>query len=290
MSEFFAGVRDWFAGSILAGVSLFDVLDIVIISILIYQILKFFKNTRAIHLLKGVAILIVALAIASRIGLPTVTWLLSSVISSGLVIVIILFQPELRRGFENIGRVRLTDTGKGSADVSKDIDELVTVCEHLSRRRVGALMVFAGQSSLDDIIETGTALDARISAGLIENVFEPNTPLHDGAMIIKSSRIVSAGCFLPLSENNAIEKTLGTRHRAALGVSERTDVLVIIVSEETGVISAAREGRLRRYLDLDALRKLLGEYLEVKPKEDAPSLTRFLNRVLGKEEDDDEQA
>ena len=150
-------------------------------------------------------------------------------------------------------------------------------------------MVFEQKSDLKDIIATGTVLDAKISAGLIENVFEPNTPLHDGAMILKGNKIVAADCFLPLSENNSIEKTLGTRHRAALGMSERSDAVVIVVSEETGVISAARNGTLRRYLDLEALRDLLEEVYADENQPQKFSLNKVIAKFFGKEQTDEKK-
>ncbi len=259
MDQFFSAVREAFSGGLLSSIGIFDILDILIMTVIIYQILKFFKNTKAIHVLKGIAILILALAVASWLGLPTLTWVLSSVFTSGILIVIVLFQPELRRAFENLGRGRLFDKTQSDPTSEEVISQLIKVSENLSKRRVGALMVFQQSSQLKDIIDTGTLINADISAGLIENIFEPNTPLHDGAMIISGEKIIAAGCFLPLSENNSIEKTLGTRHRAALGVSEQSDAVVVVVSEETGVISVARNGSFQRYLDLDGLKNILEE-------------------------------
>lgn len=259
MDQFFSAVREAFSGGLLSSIGIFDILDILIMTVIIYQILKFFKNTKAIHVLKGIAILILALAVASWLGLPTLTWVLSSVFTSGILIIIVLFQPELRRAFENLGRGRLFDKTQSDPTSEEVISQLIKVSENLSKRRVGALMVFQQSSQLKDIIDTGTLINADISAGLIENIFEPNTPLHDGAMIISGEKIIAAGCFLPLSENSSIEKTLGTRHRAALGVSEQSDAVVVVVSEETGVISVARNGSFQRYLDLDGLKNILEE-------------------------------
>lgn len=289
MSVFFTKLRELYSNGVFSGIGIFDILDMVIMTVIIYQILKFFKNTKAIHVLKGIAFLIIALAIASWMGLPTLTWLLSSVFTSGIVIIVVLFQPELRRAFENIGRGHIAagfEEAKG--DSQRIIDEIVSVSEHLSRRKVGALMVFEKVSDLKDIIATGTMLNANISAGLIENIFEPNTPLHDGAMIIKGDKIISAGCFLPLSENSTIEKTLGTRHRAALGVSESSDSYVIVVSEETGVISIAHSGTLRRYLNLEALREVLKEiYAFDEEQIQKQSWLKQIAKLFGKENEDE---
>lgn len=259
MTDFFSNFRS----GLFASITIFDILDILIMAVLIYGVLRFFKNTKAMHVLIGLAVLVVALAVASWIGLPTTTWMLSSIFTSGIVIIVILFQPELRRVFENIGRGQISFSSNGS---DSGIEQVILACENLSKRKVGALLVFKRKSSLNDIISTGTTMNADISAGLIINIFEPNTPLHDGASVIVGNKIVAAGCFLPLSENDTVEKTLGTRHRAALGISEHSDALTIVVSEETGIISATAKGELTRYLDSDSLRKLLSDfYAEEKP-------------------------
>ncbi len=284
MSEFFRKIWEWLYNSVPANG--FDILDIVIVSVAIYQILKFFKNTRAMNVLKGVALIIIALAVASWLHLPTVEWVLSSVLTSGIVIVFVLFQPEIRAVLENFGRVNFNDIKKSEIDIESTVNEIVNACDNLSRKHIGALMVFENSSSLSDIVQTGTRLDASISQGLIENVFEPNTPLHDGAMIISGEKIVAASCFLPLSENSNVDKALGTRHRAALGMSERSDATIIIVSEETGVISVARNGIFTRYLDLEDLKKLLTDHYT--PTEKTQKL-KFLTKFFGKEQENDKE-
>lgn len=287
MSEFFTNIWQWLKNGFT--MSPFDFIDILIITTVIYQILKLFKNTRAMNVLKGVALLIVALAVASWLELPTTEWLLSSVVTSGIVIVFVLFQPELRLVFENFGRVNFHDQKTIEHNVDKTVSELVTVCDNLSRRHVGALLVFQQKNDLKDIVATGTMLDANISAGLIENIFEPNTPLHDGAMILSGTKIVAAGCFLPLSENNNIEKKLGTRHRAALGMSERSDAIVVIVSEETGVISVARSGSFMRYLDLETLRQLLRDmYIKEEEPQKNNVFVNLFTKFFGKEQNNDQ--
>lgn len=283
MSEFFTNIWEWLKNGF--SMSIFDAIDILIITTVIYQILKLFKNTRAMNVLKGVALLIVALAIASWLELPTTEWLLSSVVTSGIVIVFVLFQPELRLVFENFGRAKFHDQNTEENNVEKIVTEFVTTCENLSRRRVGALLVFQQKTNLKDVCETGTFLNANISAGLLENIFEPNTPLHDGATVIAGDKILSAGCFLPLSENNTIEKKLGTRHRAALGISERTDAVVIIVSEETGVISLAKAGVLTRYIDLEALKQLFTEMYTSEESEKPNFFITMFTKLFRKEQD-----
>ena len=294
MSDFFSSIGQAFSNSLLANISWFDVLDIAIMTVIIYQVLKFFKHTKAIHVLKGLALLIIALAVASWLGLPTITWMLSSIFTSGVIILVIMFQPELRRAFENLGRGHFFDTIEEDLDAEKNVNELVKVADNLSRRRVGALIVLTKKSDLKDIIATGTTLDAQISAELIENIFEPNTPLHDGAAIIENGRIKAAGCVLPLSNNLDLGKDMGTRHRACLGIAENSDAIAIVVSEETGIISMAKNGVLIRHFDRQTLYTRLVD--EMIPKETASEKSaaegwkargkRLLNWVNNKEEDE----
>lgn len=282
MSEFFSDLWGWIKNGFSIGV--FDIIDIIIITTVIYQLLKYFRNTRAMNVLKGVALLIVAMVIASWLGLPTTEWLLSSIITSGIVIVFVLFQPELRLVLENFGRVNFHDQNSTEDNGEKVISEIISTCNNLSRRRVGALLVFQQKNKLNDIIDTGTVLNAKISAGLLENIFEPNTPLHDGATLLSGDTILAAGCFLPLSENTSIDKNLGTRHRAALGISERTDALVIIVSEETGVISVARGGSFMRFLDLESLKQILKDIYKQEESEKGHNWTNLFTKFFGKEQ------
>ncbi len=287
MSEFFTAIGNWIIGSF----SLLDVIDIALIATVIYHILKFFKSTKAMHVFKGVALLIIALAVASWIGLPTITWLLSAVFTSGILVIVILFQPELRLALESFGRGQFAEKSDDAVESEKVINEIITATNRLSKRRVGALLVFERSRGLEDIVSTGTVLDAAVSAGLIENIFEPNTPLHDGATVISGSKLVAAGCFLPLSENMKLEKTLGTRHRAALGISERTDSTTIIVSEETGIISAAHNGVLTRFLTPEDLKKLLTDIYSV-PKDTDTKLgfIKLIKKIFPREENAQEKS
>lgn len=288
MGEFFNRIYSALSGGIFGtSINVFDIIDVIIITIIIYQVLKFFKNTKAIHVLKGLAILVVALALAAWIGLPTTTWLLSSLFTSGILIIAVIFQPELRRALENLGRNKLFSE-EAATNIEDTVLNVTKVCEHLSRRKIGALIVFEKNSRLNDIASTGTRINADVSAGLIENIFEPNTPLHDGALIISGNKIIAAGCFLPLSENNTIEKTLGTRHRAALGISEQTDSLTIVISEETGVISIAAGGELTRYFDINALSKTLTDFYQTNKKLHT-SVSEIISRLFGKEDEENER-
>ena len=252
-----------------------DYLDIAIIAFLIYQLVTITRQTRAIQVLKGLAVIIVASYVSELMGLTALNWVLRSILNNGVLVLMILFTPELRKALEQIGRTAKLDRSSQRDESQRIVDEITQCLLRLSRRRVGALIVFEQRTGLKDITESsGTAIDSLISAPLLENIFEPNTPLHDGAVIIRGNRIVSAACVLTLSDNSSISRDLGTRHRAGLGVSENTDALVLIVSEVTGIISMARGGRLTRYLDAESLRKILGEMYH----EDHSRLWRWTHR------------
>ena len=236
-----------------------DVLDILIVAFLLYELLMLTKETRASAVLKGLVTLVLASWVSDLLGLTALNWVLLNVVNNGAVVLVILFQPELRKALEQLGRGAIHKTAV-SADLEESghiVNEITSCLLTLSRRRVGALIVIEQRIGLKDIIETGTSLNSQISAALLENIFEPNTPLHDGAVVIRGPRIMAAACILSLSEGKGISRELGTRHRAALGVTETTDAISLIVSEETGTISVARNGRLTRHLDRAALEELL---------------------------------
>ena len=243
--------------------TLVDYIDIAIVAFLIYQLVLLTHQTRAMQVLKGLAMIIVASYLSELIGLTALNWVLRSILNNGMVALLILFQPELRKALEQIGRSTKLDRLADRDESERVVDEITQCLLRLSKRRVGALIVFEQRTGLKDVTETGTAIDSLISAPLLENIFEPNTPLHDGAVIIRGDRIVAAACVLSLSESSTISRDLGTRHRAGLGISETTDATVLIVSEETGIISMARGGKLTRHLDAESLRKVLrGMYHE----------------------------
>lgn len=236
-----------------------DILDILIVAFLLYELMMLTKETRASAVLKGLVMLILASWISDLLGLTALNWVLLNVVNNGAVVLVILFQPELRKALEQIGRGAIHKTSP-AADMEQNahiIQEITSCLLTLSRRRVGALIVFEQRIGLKDIIETGTTLNSQISAALLENIFEPNTPLHDGAVVIRGSHIMAAACILSLSEGKGISRELGTRHRAALGITETTDAITLIVSEETGIISMAQNGRLTRHLDRGALEEVL---------------------------------
>ncbi|MDI7247631.1 MAG: diadenylate cyclase CdaA [Bacillota bacterium] len=241
------------------------VADILIVAYVIYKILVIIRGTRAVSLLKGIAILFVATMLSNLLGLRTVYWLLQKTITMLFVALPIVFMPEMRRALEQIGRGGLFAGPLGflgKEDAARLISDVARAAAMMARDKVGALIVIERETGVAELMETGTKIDGVVSAELLANIFTPNSPLHDGAVIIKGNRIVAAGCYLPLTENPAVSKRLGTRHRAALGLTEQSDAVVVIVSEETGVISLAFNGKLTRYLDEGALRDKLGELLE----------------------------
>lgn len=245
-----------------------DIIDIVIVAAIIYELLMLTRQTQGGAVLKGVVFFLVAAVVSELLGLTSLHWLLMAMIKNGVLALIILFQPELRKALETLGRGALMRAGRqGEATEEREriISEIIQCMQDLSRRKVGALVVFERKTGLKDISETGTAVEARISAPLLENIFEPNTPLHDGAVIIRGDRVMAAACILTLTENRGVSRDLGTRHRAALGVSEKTDALVLIVSEETGIISMAQAGRLTRHLDANSLREILSDIYDEQP-------------------------
>lgn len=244
-----------------------DLLDIVIMSFLLYELIVLTKDTRAFEVLKGVGLLFVCSVISQLLSLYTISWFLDSILQSGSIIIVlfILFTPEIRRILEKLGRsgkqIGKLISEAGAMGGESKVEDMTATIMRLSRRRVGALIVFEQKTGLGDIISTGTAIEGILSGPLIENIFEPNTPLHDGAVVCRGANLVAAGCFLPLSEETNVARELGTRHRAALGVSAVSDCVVLVVSEETGAVSMARDGKLVRYLDQRAIQNLFRSLL-----------------------------
>lgn len=268
-----------------------DAIDILLVTFIIYGLLIITRKTRAIQVLKGLGVFLLFALICQWIGLTAVSALLNYVIEAGAVIIVVIFQPEIRKALERVGRGRFFGIGFDNNMVSedtKDIENIERAILNLSIGKIGALMVFERKTGLKDIIESGTTLDARISSELIENIFVPNSPMHDGAMILKNNRIVAAGCFLPLSNNPNLSSDLGTRHRAGLGMSEMSDAVIIIVSEETGIISKAHDGVLSRYIDRKALRGILNE-LYASPETASKKIRSIGSVFRRKERQDDEK-
>ncbi len=237
------------------GFGLLDALDILIIAFVIYRVLLLLRRTRAVTLLKGLAVIFAATAVSRLVGLRAVGWLLTQLTTGIIVALPVVFYPELRRTLEHIGRGGLLHRPyqSGQADFGAVVRSIAHAAESMSRSRTGALIVLERETGLSEYVETGVRLEARVTPELLENVFVPNTPLHDGAVIIRGDRMMAAGCFLPLSESRALSPDLGTRHRAAVGISEVSDATAVVVSEETGTISLAIDGTLERFLDATAL-------------------------------------
>lgn len=254
-----------------------DIIDVIIVAVIIYQVIRMSRNTRASQVFKGVAIMLVAYFVSYRLKLQVLSFLLNYLVSSGAVVLVLIFQPEIRKALEQIGRRTAIDRGVKETDSEQTISGIVNAIQVLSRRKVGALIVLEQKTGMSDIVKSGTPMDSLISEGLLVNIFEPNTPLHDGAVLIQGTRIVSAACVLPLTENEMLSQELGTRHRAGLGITEATDAVALIVSEETGTISMAKAGRLTRYLDEKSLRKVLDELYSTE-KEQTPNPLAFLKR------------
>lgn len=246
-----------------------DALDILVMAFLIYQGIKLVRETRAAQLVKGIAMLLLLYLLAQALEMKAMQFITKNILQIGVLALVIVFQPELRRALEQVGRSRLGKLQVFSGGMSeqetrakwvKFINALVEEASSLSRQKIGALVVIEQKTKLGDIIKTGTVIDADPTPELIGNIFFPNSPLHDGAMIVREGRLHAAGCFLPLSDNQEISRELGTRHRAALGMSEMSDAIVVVVSEETGFITVCRNGKLERGLSTARLR----EYLEAE--------------------------
>ena len=247
---------------------LVDLIDILLLTFILYEILVHIRHTRISQTIKGIAILLFATWLSDVIGMRTIHALLSWIINAGPVLLIVLFQQEIRRVLEELGNNTVLDSAiRPGSDYDTIIDEMILALEHMSRRRVGALIVMENKIHLNDVVETGTRVDGVLSQPLIENIFEPNTPLHDGAVVIREDRVVAAACLLRLSDTTGVGRDLGTRHRAGLGVTEVSDAMVFIVSEETGIISMAKGGQLVRHLDEASLRRILHELYDKEEKE-----------------------
>lgn len=241
-----------------------DLIDILVIAVIIYYLIILVKETRAEQLIKGFFAILIVAQLSDWFNLYTVKWLVSNLLTVGLILVIVVFQPELRRAFERLGRsqgwlLSFVTSPEESTQLLQ-IDEISRAATSLSRQKIGALIVLEGTTGLNDIVETGTEINGLVTAELLINIFIPNTPLHDGAVIIKDDRVKAAGAFLPLTENSNLARELGTRHRAALGISERSDAIVIVVSEETGLISIAQDGVLSRRIDEVTMREILTKF------------------------------
>ncbi len=253
-------------------ITLVDIIEILIISFLFYHILLWIKSTRAWNLFKGIMVILIFVLIAALFQMSTILWIAENTFNVGLIALVVIFQPELRKALENLGDKNLLNNifqiNKPAALKISDhtIDELIKAVYAMGKVKTGALIVIEDEISLNEYVRTGIDVDALVSSQLLINIFEKNTPLHDGAVIMRGDRIISATCYLPLSDSLSLSKELGTRHRAAVGISEVSDSLTIIVSEETGNVSVALRGQVYRNIDADFLREKL-QYLQKRGQE-----------------------
>lgn len=249
-----------FFQNIVLSIGITDVIDILIVAFVVYKVLGFIRETRAEQLIKGLLILVAATFLADAFDLYTISWILNGTLTLGVIALVIVFQPELRRGLEYVGRSKIVKSPFGQFDKEKAkliVSSFTKAIDEFSKSKTGALIVVERETALSDVAETGTTLNALVSTELLGNIFYEGAPLHDGAVIIRGDRVMAAGCVLPLTQNNQLSSELGTRHRAALGITENSDALVLIVSEETGIISMADNGRLSRFLDIKSVEKIL---------------------------------
>lgn len=240
-----------------------DVLDITLVSVIVYRLLLIIKGTKAAQMLIGLGVLLIASLLSRYFELYTVDWLIQSFWSQAVIALIILFQPEIRRALAQMGEAQFLPTFT-SAEELKSLEEIVRASVSLANRKMGALIAIERDTNLKDFVEMGTPLDAKVSKELLMSIFHPSSPIHDGAVVIKGNRIIAAGCFLPITLAPEVSKSLGTRHRAGLGLAEETDAVVIIVSEETGMISLAINGKLETNLDMGRLRNALTRLFTTK--------------------------
>lgn len=255
-----------------------NLIDILVIWFLIYELMVLVRGTRAVQLFKGIIIIIVVKLISWYIGLTTVSWVMDQIINWGVIAMVVIFQPEIRRGLEHLGRgTMFTRTKTENEEEEALITQLDQAIQYMSKRRIGALIAIEMDTGLEEYIETGIPLDAEVTGALLINTFIPNTPLHDGAVIIKGGRIAVAAAYLPLSDSKLIPKELGTRHRAAVGISEVTDALTIVISEETGGVSITKDNELIRDMTQENYLKFLRAHLYKKESIDQ---NKLLDRLV----------
>lgn len=264
-------------------IGFFDVLDMAIVAFVVYHIFRFVRRSRSGQVVKAILLIVLALGIANLLQLQVVSFVLNNAVELGFIALVIIFQPEIRRFLEQMGSGKIKEIFVQETiddELEYAIRETVEAYTSLSKDKVGALMVFERKTMLDDVLKTGTPLDARVSAELLKNLFWNKAPLHDGAVIVRNGRIVGAGCMLPMSGNVNISRDLGMRHRAGIGISENSDAVVALVSEETGSISVAINGMLKRHLAPATLEQMLRNELMPKQEENKPSGTAWLTNML----------
>ena len=273
---------------IISGVGITDVIDVAIVAFVIYKILGFIRETRALQLVKGLLVLVLITFLSDQFDLYTLNWILRNTISLGVIALVIVFQPELRRALEYVGRSKFITPTFAQMDkerVKEITASIIKAVDYFSTNKVGALIIMEKETTLTDIAETGTKIDAEISTELLGNIFYEGAPLHDGAVLVRGDRIIAAGCVLPLTQSRTLSKDLGTRHRAGIGITENSDAISIIVSEETGIISIAVDGKLSRFLDIKTVEKtLLNIYLSQVDAEKVKGKMSFINKIWRKKD------
>lgn len=272
-------------GNLISTIGFADIVDILIVAYLIYKVIDLIRKTSSYNLARGLLVLLIALWLSGMFKLAMINYLLRKAVDIGLIALVIIFQPELRKLLAKMGSRNFYGFFSSKAHETSEIDAAITqtvlACEQMSKTKTGALILFERNMKLNDIMATGTNIDSDITAELLKNIFYPKAPLHDGAAVIRKSRIAAAGCVLPLTSNNNLSKDLGMRHRAGIGASEQSDALVVIVSEETGAISVAIEGMLKRNLDKQTFEKILRNELmqeEVKKNTAAEVISRIFDK------------
>ncbi|MGG5254654.1 diadenylate cyclase CdaA [Neobacillus sp. SM06] len=251
--------------------------DILLVWYVIYKLIMVIRGTKAVQLLKGIFVILLVRLVSEFFGLKTLSWIMQQAINWGVLAIIIIFQPELRRALEQLGRGKFFSRSTIAEDEEQEkaVNAIIKATDYMAKRRIGALISIERETGMSDYIETGIPLNSKISSELLINIFIPNTPLHDGAVIIQKNSVAAAACYLPLSESPFISKELGTRHRAALGISEVTDSITVVVSEETGSISLTKNGELYRELDGEAFKEVLSKELLVNSKVKSGSSVRW---------------
>lgn len=271
-----------FFNNIVSSIGITDVIDIVAVAYIVYKLIGFITETRAQQLVKGLLILAITFFLSDLLNLYALNWILKGTMQIGLIALIVVFQPELRRALEYLGRGKLVKAPfvqLGKEEAKEVVDQFVNAVDFFSQSQTGALIVFEREITLTDIVETGIKIDSKVSSQLLGNIFYEGAPLHDGALIVRGNRLYAAGCVLPLTQNKNLNKNLGTRHRAGIGITENSDALVIIVSKETGVISIAQDGRITRFLDGKAVEKtLLNLYLSGH-EDSRNALAKMMDRI-----------
>lgn len=276
-----------FFDNIFSSIGINDIFDILIISFIVYKILGFIQETRAQQLVKGLLMLVAAFFLSDVLNLYALNWILRQTMTLGVIALVVVFQPELRRGLEYVGRSKIVKAPFGQLDKEKAkniTDEFVKAVESFSSTRTGALIILERETSLTDIAETGTVIEADISSQLLGNIFYEGAPLHDGAVIIRGDQIFAAGCVLPLTENKDLNKSLGTRHRAGIGITENSDAIAMIVSEETGIISMAIDGKLTRFLDTKTVEKTLLNLYITDSNDNSFKFSRIFEKIGGRKD------